>query len=339
MRIYVEWEAGVSRTMNQKQEPIHATMTNKTPADYLRISLTDQCNLSCCYCKNPAGQDSGPVPEVLDFSEIAFFVKACAGLGVRTVRLTGGEPLLRPGLPDLVRILKRIDGIEEVCLTTNGVLLAEFLDPLLKAGISRVNVSLDTLRPDRFYAVTGHRYFSEVMEGIESLKRSGLRDCKLNMVLLNRVNDDEIFDFLDFSKSRNLVLRYIEFMKGTAAWTASYFIPADTIQQRLRQRFPLTDSGYASRGPAEYYHYDRRPVGFIRTSQQNCRQCTRLRLTSRGDLKVCLFQNQGVSLRLLLKKRDAAGLRAALKVLLRRKEHVEHTSWAPEPVSMSSIGG
>ena len=314
-------------------------MNDKNPVDYLRISLTDQCNLSCCYCKNPAREDETAAADTLDFYEIECVVKACADLGVRAVRLTGGEPLLRPGLEALVRTLKAVPGIEEVCLTTNGVLLASLLDPLLQAGLSRVNISLDTLRPGRFLDVTGHRYFSDVMAGIEKLQDSGLRGCKLNMVLLNRVNDDEIFDFLDFSHSRNLILRYIEFMKGTAAWTEAYFMPVSTVQRRLKERFPLAPSGYSSRGPAEYYNYNGRPVGFIRTVQQNCRQCTRLRLTSRGELKVCLFQPGGVPLRPFLKKKDYAGLRAALHVLIRRKDHVDHACWEPAAVSMSSIGG
>ncbi|MFA5260823.1 MAG: GTP 3',8-cyclase MoaA [Candidatus Omnitrophota bacterium] len=314
-------------------------MNDQKPVDYLRLSLTDQCNLSCGYCKNPAGQEYASEEDVLNFSEIEFFVKTCADLGVRTVRLTGGEPLLRPDLPNLVRILKKIDGIEEICLTTNGVLLAKLLDPLLKAGLSRVNVSLDTLRPDRFHAVAGYACFSDVMDGIERLKQSGLRDCKLNMVLLNHVNDDEIFDFLKFSRSCRLILRFIEFMRGTIAWTENYFIPVNTIQQRLRQRSPLTYSGYSSRGPATYYDYDGQPVGFIRTTQQNCCRCTRLRLSSRGDLKVCLFQKQGVPLKPFLKRRDYTGLRAALRVLIRSKDHVDHTSWEPGNVSMSSIGG
>jgi len=272
--------------------------------DYLRISVTDKCNLRCTYCMPVEGLAWIDRDEFLTYEEIASVVRQMAGQGLRRVRITGGEPLVRRDLPDLVRLLAGIAGIEDIALSTNAVLLPQFGRELRDAGVTRLNVSLDTLRRERFRQVARRpeRFFDETLRGLEVAERLGFAPLKINTVLLRGLNDDEIRDFARITRERPWHVRFIELMPtGDNLHLSERFLSADVVLQKLQRIGDLRPTeGPVGNGPATYFRFDGAPgtVGVITPLSHNyCDRCNRMRLTADGRLRTCLFGTHEVDLK------------------------------------------
>jgi cyclic pyranopterin phosphate synthase len=308
--------------------------------DYLRISVTDRCNLRCNYCIPKEGIVHHPQEAILTFEEIVRLVKIFVSLGITKVRLTGGEPLVRKDIIDLIYRIKNINGLKDVSLTTNGSYLSLYAEDLQQIGVKKINVSLDTLKEHKFRLITGGDCFYNVLEGIRILQKLNFYPIKLNMVVRKGINDDEIIDFVHFAKENGFILRFIEFMNVTPLWDRHYFIPIEDVKYTCQKVFPLEKINYISGGPAEYYCFKKSIIGFIKTSEENCKHCSRLRLTSTGDLKLCLYQPRGIPLRGLLRKNmNNSQLRERIKKLIFIKGNVNYTHWEKSKVYMCSVGG
>ena len=271
------------------------------PLRSLRVSVTDRCNLRCEYCMPEEDYAWLPREDLLSFDEIARAVDAFASLGVDKVRLTGGEPLLRRNLPDLIRLLAADRRLKDLALTTNGVLLADQAGALRSAGLMRITVSLDTLRPDRFVALTRLTTHARVLEGIEISARL-FDTLKIDSVVMRGVNDDELVPLIEYARARRAEVRYIEYMDvgGATQWTPDKVVPGAEILDRLRAHFggvePIGESAWA---PADRY---RLPDGTIfgliaSTTAPFCSTCDRARLTADGVWLTCLYAAGGVNLR------------------------------------------
>jgi GTP 3',8-cyclase len=319
--------------------------------NYLRVSVTDRCNLRCVYCMPSTGVDKQPHGDILRYEEIALIVRAAAELGLRKVRLTGGEPLARLGLPDLVRLLAAIPGIDDLSMTTNGTMLARHAQALAAAGLQRVNISLDTLRPERFAQITRHGRLDDVWAGMAAARAAGLTPIKLNMVVVRGLNDDEIVDMARRTISDGWHVRYIELMPigANVEWAGEGGVPTAEVRSRIEAALgPLQaagDGSPAGNGPARYYRLPGAAgtVGFIAAmSDHFCRACNRLRLTADGRLRPCLMSDEELDLRPAL--RAGADLEAVQELLLqgiRRKPERHHLDLAQPPHGrmMSEIGG
>ena len=266
--------------------------------DYVRISITDRCNLRCTYCMPEEGiENYTSHTEILSYEEILRLVRCLAKLGIGKIKLTGGEPLVRLGCCDLVRQLKAIDGIEQVTITTNGVLLEELAGGLIEAGIDGINVSLDTVERDIFQQITRRDYFDSVMAGIEKVKALRYQNLKINCVPIAQFNKKELVKLAAQARDYPMAVRFIELMPiGLAqAYTA---VSKEEIMDMLTEAFgPMTPyAGTLGNGPAEYYSLPdfKGHIGFIGAIHNKfCGQCNRIRLTSNGFLKLCLNQNKG----------------------------------------------
>ncbi len=273
--------------------------------DYVRISVTDRCNLRCRYCVD-GDFPFIPHTEVLSYEEIIRFVRICASMGVKKVRLTGGEPLTRKGLPHLLKELGGIEGIADISLTTNAVLLADNLEELKEAGLKRINISLDTLRKDRFAWITCVDAFDRVIESIKKATCSGLNPIKINTVIIKGFNDDEILDFVHIARKWDHEIRFIEFMPfgDTSLWKSTDIITSRQIEDVIRQKFELIPSMRPGKGPAKVYDIGGGSgrIGFISpVSSHICAECNRIRLTSRGMIRPCLFSDVEYDVRALLR--------------------------------------
>jgi cyclic pyranopterin phosphate synthase len=322
--------------------------------DYLRVSVTDRCNLRCVYCMPMEGVPWKPHAGILRFEQIAHMVEAAAGLGFRKIRLTGGEPLVRKGLVDLVAAVAATPGIEEVSLTTNGTLLSHFARDLADAGLARVNVSLDTLQPDRFRRITRLGDIDMVWQGIQAAERAGLAPLKINVVVIRGLNDDELTDFARLTFAHAWHVRFIELMPvgdgldwgpGMPA-RAQRFLPVEEIRGSLAALGSLTPvGGPRGNGPARYYQMPgaRGSIGFISPLTEHfCGTCNRLRLTADGRLRPCLFSERGVPVKPSL---DAGAHGPELQALIRQAigiKPMERPLPAAAPVAeeaMSLLGG
>lgn len=265
---------------------------------YLRISVTDRCNLRCVYCMPPEGVALIAHGDLLSYEEIRNLVRAAAGLGINEVRLTGGEPLVRAELPILVGMLSQIEGIEEVSLTTNGTLLKKYALELKQAGLKRVNVSLDTLKADRFRYITRFGEVTDVLAGIVAAMVNGLLPVKINMVVMRGVNDDEVLDFANMTCKEGWHVRFIELMPFT---DMTRLVPSSELRQRIELLGALRPSpSIAGKGPARYFRLPgaRGTIGFISPmTEPFCSSCNRLRLTSCGRLCPCLLSDDGIDLK------------------------------------------
>jgi cyclic pyranopterin phosphate synthase len=265
---------------------------------YLRVSVTDRCNLRCIYCMPLEGVTPIAHGDLLSYEEIRTVVEVVAGLGMKQVRLTGGEPLVRADLPVLVRMLSHIEGIEEVCLTTNGTLLRQYAAQLAQAGLSRVNVSLDTLKADRYRYITRLGEVSDVLAGMEAAMVNGLLPVKVNMVVMRDINDDEVLDFADMTRKEGWHVRFIELMPFT---DIARLVPSSELRQRIELLGVLKPCpSIAGRGPARYFRLPgaKGTIGFISPmTEPFCSSCNRLRLTSCGRLCPCLLSDDGVDLK------------------------------------------
>ena len=274
--------------------------------DYIRISVTDRCNLRCTYCM-PEGIRLTSMSELLTFEEIVQVVGAGAELGIRHVKLTGGEPLLRRSLPTLVQMLKNIDGIEQVTMTTNGILLKEHLPALLKAGLDAVNISLDSTDRDTFRKITGFDRLDAVLAAIDAACASGIR-TKINAVSLN-LGEEAIWNLIALAKDRPIDVRFIEMMPIGHGKDFPVYSHTKMLE-RLRERYPdlTADKAMHGFGPAVYYHIPgyQGSIGLISAIHGKfCDKCNRIRLTSTGFLKGCLCYNTGADLREILRANGA----------------------------------
>lgn len=270
--------------------------------DYLRISVTDRCNLRCIYCMPADGLIPIEHKEILSFEEIVRIVKISVNHGVTKIRITGGEPLVRRNVIYLIRLLNSIEGIKDLSLTTNGILLERYADDLVDAGLKRVNISLDSLRPERFREITRGGDINRVLNGIKSAEKAGLTPIKINMVPIRGINDDEIEDFARMTIKHPYQIRFIEFMPfGTQGmWKPEKFISSEGIRYIVEKFGKLTPVVQKKSGPARYFKFDGADgvIGFISPiSNHFCSECNRLRLTADGKLRPCLFSETEIDLK------------------------------------------
>lgn len=272
--------------------------------DYLRISVTDRCNLRCVYCMPAEGVQSLPHSDVLRYEEIAAVARAAAAIGINKLRLTGGEPLVRLGLTDLVKMLSKIEGIDDIALTTNGTLLKKYASELKEAGLKRVNISLDSLNKERYHSITRTGRLADALEGIEVAKEIGLDPVKINMVVIRDINDDEVADFARLSIEEGWHVRFIEPMPFVDNKTFS-FVPISEIIERLKIFGELEPHPSSNgNGPARYFKFTGATgtIGFISPmSECFCSSCNRLRLTVDGMLRPCLMSDRELDLKSVLR--------------------------------------
>tara|TARA_B100000315_G_C14539041_1_gene569930 strand:- start:589 stop:1539 length:951 start_codon:yes stop_codon:yes gene_type:complete len=312
----------------------------KRQIDYLRISVTDRCNLRCQYCIPKGGIDHQPHEKILRFEEIFRLVKIFTSLGVKKVRITGGEPLLRKNLTELIGQINSLNDIEGVFLTSNGVFLEQQASLLKQVGVKGVNISLDSLRGERFKSITGSDNLSQILKGIETVRKIGFSPLKLNMVVMRGVNDDEIIDFMNFVFARKIEIRFIEFMKITPLWQKNLLIPLEEVKYICQKTYELRKLPRFTSSPAEEYECQEGKVGFIKTRENNCRICSRLRLTSTGELKTCLYQPKGISLRQLLRSQASDDqIREVIRGSIGEKSNIDYTKGQEKAIFMSSVGG
>lgn len=314
--------------------------------NYLRISVTDRCNLRCCYCMPEGVQDVG-MKNILTFEEIWEIVRTGVSLGITHIRITGGEPLMRKGCVDLIRGIREIPGVETITMTTNGVLLGNYGKQLKEAGVDGVNISLDTLDPEEFYKITGKRELQEVLAGIRAAKTAGL-PVKLNAV--NRKELDPI-PLVRYAQEENLPLRFIEMMPvgyGKKYVGRSNEELRETLEAVCGKAECMTNREELSRmgsGPAVYYQFSdlKVPVGFISAIHGKfCDTCNRVRLTAEGYLKLCLCYDEGENLRRVLREGEKENLRTIMEQTIFRKPAAhcfEHPAEMTETHEMVKIGG
>lgn len=264
---------------------------------YLRLSVTDLCDLRCIYCMPEHGVPKRAHSEICSLEELCDMAAAAVSLGVRKVRITGGEPLVRRGVVSLCQMLRALPGLEELCLTTNGVYLPELAAPLREAGVDRLNISLDTLRPERYRSITRIGELSSVLRGLDAAEAAGFSHTKLNCVLMGGVNDDEIEDFVRLTQARPLSVRFIELMPmgACAGWDKARFLSAGAVLDRVPELEPAGTDGvsrlYRIPGAAG-------TVGLIEPmSHAFCAECSRIRITADGKLKPCLHADTEIALR------------------------------------------
>jgi cyclic pyranopterin phosphate synthase len=318
--------------------------------DDLRISLTDRCNFRCVYCMPAEGLPWLPKRELLTFEEILRLARIFIGLGVRTIRLTGGEPLMRQDIAVLVRGLAGLHPELDLSITTNGFFLAEAAQRLAEAGLKRINVSLDSLRPDRFERMIRRdgQILHRVLDGIAAARRAGLSPIKLNAVVVRGVNDDEIPDFARFGREREYQVRFIEFMPLDAqgAWSMAAVVPGAEILDRVQGVFPLLPTSPNGHEPATVHRFADScgSIGVIASvTEPFCDHCNRVRLTADGHLRTCLFSVQEHDLKDMLRSGAADDQIADRIVAAVWKKEPGHKIGQPDFVrpnrSMSTIGG
>lgn len=301
------------------------------PISYLRLSLTDRCNLRCMYCVTE-DESNGCLTklghdDLLSYEEMLRVVRVAVAMGITKVRLTGGEPLVRRNVLGFIRDLTRIDGLNDIRITTNGVLLERYARELYEIGVTKVNISLDSLHRDRFADITGVDCFDQVWRGIETVMALGFSPVKLNMVAMRHINDDEILDFARLSQRLPLQMRFIEFMPigASSRWNADTYISTDEIMAKigaLGELVPMQKG--RNDGPAQVFRLGADAVGtlgFISPlSHHFCDRCNRLRLTSAGTLRSCLLHDEEFDLRAVLREQGSdAAIREALLAAIRSK--------------------
>lgn len=271
------------------------------PVNYLRISVTDRCNLRCIYCMPPEGVPLASHEDILRYEEIHLVAQAAAELGITKLRLTGGEPLVRARLTDLVTMLAGVPGIDDISMTTNGILLERYAIELKSAGLHRVNVSLDTLRKERFHKITRVGKLDDALRGIEAARKGGLNPVKINMVVMKGINDDEILHFALFTLRDGWNVRFIEYMPFTEEGKKNHLlVPVAEMMQRIETLGRLEPHIPSGGGPARYYRLPGASgtIGFISpVTDCFCKECNRLRLTADGKLRPCLFSDEEIDLR------------------------------------------
>lgn len=319
----------------------------------LRVSVTDRCNLRCTYCMPPDFADWMPGDHLLTVDEIVDVIEVAVACGITSVRLTGGEPLVRPDIVEIVRRIKALPASPSITLTTNGIQLVRLAAPLAEAGLQRVNISLDTLDRERFVSLTHRDRLDDVLAGIEAAQAAGLSPVKVNAVLMRGVNDDEALALLDHSMAHGWHLRFIEQMPldPHEAWDRESMVTAAEIKALIEKSFTLTPIEGRGSAPAEEYLVDGGPatVGIIASvSAPFCSACDRLRLTADGQVRNCLFAQEETDLRTILRDPSLApdarraGIAALLGVAVRDKRAghgIDDPAFIQPTRPMSAIGG
>lgn len=315
--------------------------------DYLRLSITDRCNLRCTYCMPPEGVPPRRHADILSYEELVAFARVAAGLGISKVRITGGEPLVRLGCADFVGMLSRTSGLHDISLTTNGVLLPRHAEDLRRAGLRRVNISLDSLEPERFARITRGGRLADTLAGIEAALEVGFAPVKINTLLLEGL-EDELEAFVELTRERPLHVRFIEFMPldrrvagPNGEPPRQRLVPAPAILEQLVARFGLerVDGPYGH-GPARYWSVPGAvgTVGFIAgVSEHFCETCNRLRLTADGRLRTCLFSGDETDIRPLIPRPEE--LRAAIAAAVSGKTFDRCLERRANDRAMFQIGG
>ena len=309
---------------------------------YLRISVTDRCNLRCIYCMPPEGVELVSHDDILRFEEILLTVRAAVSLGIDKIRITGGEPLVRAGIVDLVSMIASVEGVKDISMTTNGILLDKYAEALAGAGLKRVNISLDTLRYQRFREITRTGTLADALRGLEAARAAGLTPVKINMVPMRGVNDDEVMDFARMTVTGGWHVRFIELMPLNRQ---AEFIPSSVLQKQIASLGPLVPFfGLAGNGAARYFTLPKAAgtIGFISpVSEPFCGGCNRLRLSASGMVYPCLFSADGIDIRTPLRSgADSVAIKGLLAGAIAAKPR-QHKLAEGDPVNkkMSSIGG
>ena len=315
----------------------------------LRVSVTDRCNFRCRYCMPAEGMEWLDRSDILSFEEIERLVRAFARLGVTDVRLTGGEPLARREFPRLVSMLRRIDGIADLSVTTNGYLLERDAAALVDAGIDRVNVSVDSLARDRFHEITRRDALPQVLRGLEAIAAyERVHPIKVNAVAIRDFTEDEVYRFAEMARSTDYQVRFIEFMPldGDRAWEPDAVLTGAEVRELIEARYPLEALPREPHATARVYRFadGQGEIGFINpVSEPFCADCNRLRLTADGKLRTCLFSIRETDLREPIRAGASDDeLTAILRDAAWRKElkhHVNEPGFVPPPRTMSAIGG
>jgi cyclic pyranopterin phosphate synthase len=317
--------------------------------NYLRVSVTDRCNLRCVYCMPPQGVEKRAHTDILSYEELALVIRAAAEIGITKVRLTGGEPLARLGLSEFVRMIAAIPGIDDLSMTTNGTLLARQAKRLADAGLHRVNISLDTLDPERFAVITRQRCLDDVWAGIAAARAAGLTPIKFNIVVVRGLNDDQIVSFARKTLTDDWHVRFIELMPigANIHWAGDGTVPIPEVQARIESEIgPLQPiHGPRGNGPARYHQLAgaEGTIGFIGAlSNHFCPSCNRLRLTADGRLRPCLLNEREVDLRAAV--RSGANVETVKSLLTQAiqskpKRHHLDEALAPRDRTMAQIGG
>ena len=317
--------------------------------DYLRLSVTDRCNFRCVYCMPPEGVPSIPHEEILSYEDMAFFVEAAVEVGISKVRITGGEPLVRRGVPSLVAMIRAFPEVHDISLTTNGVLLPCFVNELKAAGLDRVNISLDSLDPDRYRRLTRGGCLDEALAGVESAWRANLCPVKINVVMMPDLLR-ELPDFVSLTRERPLHVRFIEWMPvgGCGPRSTSDSLTKDQVMAALEE---LGASGLGALvpvdsptgwGPAHYYRFPGHEgtIGFIGSvSGHFCAECNRLRLTADGRLKNCLFSGEEIDVKEAVLARDHRRVVDRILESLERKSFDRLVESSCASRGMSQVGG
>ena len=315
--------------------------------DYLRISLIDRCNLRCVYCMPEEGIEMIPHDEILTFGEIVRICRFMASMGLKKIKLTGGEPLIRKEVTALVRRLKAIEGIEKVTITTNAVLLADMMEDLSDAGVDAINISLDTMDKDLYARITRRDAFDKVMEGIEAALKHPEINLKINCVPMG-LPEQNLIDVAELARKHKIHVRYIEMMP-IGLGKQFHFVNEQEILEQLEEKYGKAEiyKGKLGNGPSHYYSFEgfEGKIGFISAiSHKFCSQCNRVRLTSQGFLKTCLQYNTGIDLKMPLRK---GALDEELKALITEAvngkpishQFLEHEIGNENNLGMSQIGG
>jgi GTP 3',8-cyclase len=313
----------------------------------LRISVTDRCNFRCVYCRSANPENNLAEHKLLSWEELDRLARILVSLGIRKVRVTGGEPLVRTGVEKFISSLRAM-GVEDLSLTTNGQLLAERCDRLVAAGLNRINISLDSLDRAKFEKITRTRSFDRVIAGIDAAQASPLRPVKVNAVLVRGINDDEVERFAEFARDRDLVMRFIEFMPLDAdrAWTRDLMVPADEVKRRIEALWPLVPVPHERSETARKFRFadGRGEIGLIApVTQPFCGFCSRIRLTADGKLRTCLFSKEDHDLRDLLRgSADDTEIAAEIRSVVMQKEaghRINEPDFVPPSRTMVYIGG
>jgi GTP 3',8-cyclase len=316
--------------------------------DDLRISVTDRCNFRCVYCMPEEGMQWLPRDEILSFEELTRLARIFVEAGTRTIRLTGGEPLVRRDLPVLARMLRGLHPDLDLSLTTNGFLLRRDARALADAGVTRVNVSLDSLRAERFARITRRDCLGTVLDGIAAAREAGLTPVKVNCVVVRGFNDDEVLDFARMAREQGVHVRFIEFMPLDASgeWGRDSVVPGEELLEAAETEFPLRGRDNGHDPAARFDFADGAPgsLGFINSvSAPFCSRCNRVRITADGQLRTCLFSITETDLRTPLRSgMDDAGLERVIRDAVWRKEpghRINEPDFVRPERSMSQIGG
>lgn len=314
--------------------------------EYLRISVTDRCNLRCRYCMPKEGVPHKEHSEILSYEDMISIARVCSSIGIDRIRLTGGEPLIRKNIIDFIYKLRRVEGIKEVNLTTNGLLLEQYAEKLKDAGVSSVNISLDSLKTERYKEITRGGNLEQVLKGINKALEIGFDKIKINTVVIKGFNDDEIDDFIELVKINPIYVRFIELMPiGEAEKLKIGYTPLSEIKRKLPQLKEV--SNIYKTGPANYYSIDgyKGFIGFIDSiSQCFCEKCNRIRLTADGKLLPCLHSSSEVDLKTILKNGNIDELRDAVRQVIELKPKSHNINDNNYIVSdnqryMSQVGG